>query len=81
MASGLTGYNVYIKRVTNNNRFNFLIGKFGRKLSSGKLVSHFNLMEIEQPELVKWDPWSAVGARTTVIGKIVGYRYLWAELV
>jgi hypothetical protein len=81
VASGLTGVHVYIKRVTNNDPFNFLIGEFGRALSGGRHVRHFNLMEMDAPELVQWDPWSKAGARTTGIGKIVGFRYLFAELL
>ena len=80
-ASGLTGRHVYIKRVTIDDPFNFLIAEFGRKLSNGDPVRHFNLMEIDAPELVQWDPWSKVGARTTQIGKIIGFRYIFAEVI
>lgn len=81
VASGTTGVHVYIKRVTIDDPFNFLIAEFGRKLSNGDSVRHFNLMEIDAPALVQWDPWSKAGARTTQIGQIVGYRYIFAELL
>lgn len=80
-ATGLTGVHVYIKRVKVDDPFNFLIAEFGRKLSNSDPVRHFNLMEMDAPELVQWDPWSKVGARTTAIGKIIGFRYIWAEKV
>ncbi len=80
-ASGLTGKHVYIARVEVNDPFNFLIAEFGRKLSGDRNVRHFNLMEMESPSLVKWDPWSKVGAKTTQIGKIIGFRYIFAEVL
>lgn len=81
VASGLTGHNVYIKRVGIDDIYNFVIAQFSRFLSNNDLVTHFNLMYLNKPKIVQWDPWSEDGARTTKIGNITGYRYIWAEAV
>lgn len=81
VASGRSRNHVYIKRVTSNDHYNFLIARFSRYLSNGDLVTHFVLSDIDTPGRVVFDPWSEDGARTTMIGNITGYRYLFAEKV
>ena len=81
VASGLTGHHIYIKRTTSNDPFNFLIGEFMRIVSDSKRFTHFNLMKDLSHKVVEFDPWSEEGARTTEIGNIIGYRYIWAEAI
>ena len=81
VASGLTKHHVYIKRVTSNDDYNFLIGEFMRTVSGGKRYTHFNLMEGLDRDKVGFDPWSKEGAQTTKHGNIIDYRYIWAEAV
>ncbi len=81
VASGLTGHNVYIKRVDSNANYNFLIGEFMRIVSGGKRYEHFNLMADLDREKVGFDPWSSEGAKTTHYGNIIGYRYIFSEAV
>ena len=80
VASGLTGQNVYIKRVSPNDDFNFLIAQYARNLSSGKLVTHFVLVDVLTHSVI-FDPWSKEGARTTKIGNVTGQRHIWAEAI
>lgn len=81
VASGLTGNNVYIKRVGSNDNYNFVIAKFGRQLSNNKWVYHFVLMDPDNPAIVLYDSWSKAGSRTVQIGQILDYRFIFAEAV
>lgn len=81
-ASGITKKHVYIRRVTNNSNYNYIIARYGRRTNSGKLVNHFVLADNVRPaDLIAWDPWSAEGSKTGRVGYIMGYRYIFAEAV
>lgn len=81
VASGLTGHSVYIKRVGSQDNYNFVIALFRRTDSDGLVWEHFVLMEPLSHDVVFFDPWSEEGARTVKLGKIVEYRFIWAEAV
>ena len=81
VSSGLTKHHVYAKRVESTESFNYVIAKFRREVSSGKYTHHFVLMNTQDPTIVDFDPWSVTGARTTKEGKIIDYRYVYAEKV
>ncbi len=81
VASGLTGHNVYMRRVDSNSNYNFIISRFSRITNNNKRVSHFVLMDINNPKEVLYDPWSKNGSRTAREGNITEYRYIWSERV
>ena len=81
VSSGLTSHHVYAKRVGSNDNYNNIIALFSRKLSNNKRMYHFVLMDSFTPDIVEWDPWSKVGAKTTREGNIISYRYIFSEVV
>jgi len=82
VASGLTGYNVYMRRVGSNSNYNYIIAEYQRRIDSSSMVDHFVLANFEQPnKVVDYDPWSFFGSRTVREGNIVGFRYIFAEAV
>ena len=81
VASGLTGKHVYIKRTDSNSVYNFLISKHVRTTNSGKLVSHFVLVDMDDPLKIIYDPWSSAGSKTGREGKSHSYRYIFGEMV
>lgn len=82
VASGLTGHNVYMRRVGSNDNYNNIIAHYERRTNSSKFVRHFVLANFEKPDkLVDYDPWSKYGSKTVQTGYIIGYRYIWSEVV
>jgi len=82
VASGITGHNVYIKRVGVDDPFTHIIAVYERRLSNGDFVRHFVLAGLEHPDkVIQWDPWSKEGSRTGKEGYVVGFRHMWAERV
>lgn len=79
VASGITRKHVFIKRVTSNDIYNFLLARYSRTISGGNLFSHFVLANMINPHDVDYDSWSEEGSRTVREGNITGYRYIFAE--
>ena len=80
-ASGVAGVHVQIDRVTEDDDYNFLIGRYNRKTNKGKEVTHFVLMDMDNPKKVIYDPWDKGGSKTVRIGKLTEYRYIKARLL
>ena len=81
VASGITGYGCYMEQVSNNDSFNYIIARFSRRTSSGRLLNHFPLVSLGDMETVIYDPWSKEGSKTVRLGSITGYRYVYAEAI
>ena len=81
VSSGLTSHHVYAKRVGSNDNYNNIIALFMRNISGSKSIYHFDLMELSNPKLVEWDPWSLFGAKTTHEGNVISYRYIFSEAI
>lgn len=82
VASGLTGNYVYMRRVGNNDNYNFIIAQYEYRANSGKLFRHFVLANFEQPsKIIDFDPWAEWGSNTGNTGYIVDYRYIFAEAI
>lgn len=79
IASGFTGKHVYMKRIVDNGKYNYLIAMFSRKTSFGKKVVHFVNVDLDEAEKVIYDPYSPQGSKTARIGHIESYRDIWAE--
>ena len=78
IASALTHYHVSGRRVELEKDSNFKIGKYVRRTSGGKAVSHFVLMDGLYNTF--YDPWSEEGSRTVREGVFHSPRYIFAEL-
>lgn len=81
VASGIVGKHAYIKRVSNIDKFNFLIACWGRKDKNDKMLTHFVEMKVNDPTVVEWDPYSPAGSKTVREGKILSYRYIFGEKI
>lgn len=74
ICAGLHGDFCYLKRVFENEKHNFLIGKY--HLNGG---DHFILMP--GPGVAQYDPWSPEGSNTVKNGKFHSPRYYWGEAI
>lgn len=79
VASGLFQRHVYMRRVMDENKCNFKIGKYTRTTSRGKNVTHFVLEA--GPENQFFDPYSPEGSRTYREGKFDSFRFIYAEAI
>ena len=79
VASGMTGNHVFMKRVFDNDHYNFRAGLYTRLTNSGGKVFHFVLMP--GPLTEGWDPWSESGSRTAKIGTFDSSRLIMAEAI
>lgn len=78
ICSGYTGIHVYMKQVTNQEKYNHVIAEFLRT-EGNKKFTHFPEVSMENMVDVIYDPYSPNGSRTVREGKIIGYRYIYAE--
>lgn len=76
--STITKKRVYMRKVTVNDDYTHLIGKWIRIKANGKKSIHFVRMSIDGLK-VTWDPWDRNGSRTVNEGKLDSFRYIYAE--
>ncbi len=79
IASAESKFPIYMEQVDSNSPYQFIIAEFARVTTNNVRVTHFPLVSIDKPTIVSYDPWSASGSKTVREGKIIGYRYIYAE--
>lgn len=78
VASTITKVHVYME-LSNKNKYNHIIAMYQRRTSKGKKVTHFVKVKIPTLEITH-DPYSPAGSRTAREGKVISYRYIFAEV-